>query len=191
MKTIKNLSILSLTILFIGCGNSDVAKPKNIKKLCNYTQESNVVIIEAINKARSVQRDCNDGEGLVGPSQPLVWNENLYKAAAEHSRDLANTDTFSHTGSGTKYDTTGKTLHRGSHFNERIAANGYKNYSSIGENLAAGQTSIAEAIDDWIASPKHCANLMSPAFAEVGVAIALNKKSKFGIYWTQNLGDTY
>jgi len=32
---------------------------------------------------------------------------------------------------------------------------------------------------------------MSPAFAEVGVAIALNKKSKFGIYWTQNLGDKY
>jgi len=191
MKTIKNLIILSLTFFFIGCGNSDVAKPANIEKLSNYVQENNSVIIEAINKARSVQRDCNDGEGLVGPSQPLVWNENLYKAAAEHSKDLANTDTFSHTGSGTQYDITGKALNRGSHFNERIDANGYENHSSIGENIAAGQTSIDDVITDWIASPKHCANLMSPAFAEVGVAIVVNKESKFGIYWTQNLGDKY
>jgi uncharacterized protein YkwD len=191
MKIIKNLLILSLTSFFIGCGTSPVAQPKNIDKLKVYTPESNQVILGAINKVRAVQRDCKDGEGLVGPSNPLVWNEALYASAYEHSQDLAYTNTFSHVGSGTKYDKTGKTLNRESYFDERIAYNGYLDYSSVGENIAAGQDDIKEVLTAWLESPAHCANLMSPVFAEVGVAIVINKESKYGIYWTQNLGDRY
>ena len=190
MKTIKNLLLISITFLFIGCGSSPVTT-ENIEKLNNYTPASSYLILEAINNARSIQRDCNDGEGLVGPSTPLLWSDKLYESAYEHSSDLAYSNTFSHIGSGTKYDKTGKLLNRESYFDERIAHNGYENYSSVGENIAAGQYDIKEVIDAWLASPDHCANLMSPAFAEVAVAIVVNKESKYGIYWTQNLGDRY
>jgi len=191
MKTIKNLLLLSITSFFIGCGTSPVATSENIEKLNVYTPESNQVILEAINKARAVQRDCNDGEGLVGPSDPLVWNEALYHSAYEHSQDLAYSNTFSHVGSGSKYDKTGKVLNRGSYFDERIAHNGYLDYSSVGENIAAGQDDLEEVITAWLESPAHCANMMSPAFAEVGVAVVVKKESEYGIYWTQNFGDRY
>lgn len=37
----------------------------------------------------------------------------------------------------------------------------------------------------WIKSPEHCANLMNPAFTEMGVAFAIDRKSELGVYWTQ------
>ena len=191
MKTIKTLIMVATVSLFIGCGNSSVKTTANTEKLTNHSIESQEVILEAINKARAVQRDCQDGKGLVGPSEPLIWNIELYNAAYEHSQDLAYSDTFSHTGSGTQYDKTAEELGRGSFFDERIARNGYEDYSSIGENIAVGQKNIGEVVDAWLASPEHCANVMNPAFAEVGVAIVLNKNSKYGIYWTQNFGDKY
>jgi len=188
MRKIQNLLIILITSFFIGCGTSPVAK---IEKLNVYIPESNQIILEVINKARAIERDCYDGEGLVGPSDPLVWNEELFNAAYEHSQDLAYSDTFSHIGSGTKYDKTGNNLKKRSHFDERIASNQYLNYSSVGENIAAGQNSLDELMSAWLKSPAHCANIMSPVFAEVGVAVVVKEETKYGIYWTQNFGDRY
>lgn len=187
----KSLLIILFTFFLIGCGTSPVSKIENIEKVTSHTLESKQVILDALNKIRATQRDCYDGEGVVGPTVPLVWNEHLYRAAEEHSQDLAYSNTFSHVGSGTEYDKTGKILNRGSYFDERIAQNGYLNYSSVGENIAAGQDDLKEVLNAWLESPAHCANIMSPAFAEVGVAIAVNSKSEYGIYWTQSFGDRY
>ena len=57
---------------------------------------------------------------------------------------------------------------------------GYRTYA-IGENIAQGQTSIAEVMNGWLHSEGHCRNLMNPAFKEVGVAEIDN-------YWVQDFG---
>ena len=187
----KTYSLILIISLFSGCGGTSgnsttvLGETKDYPKISLNQQE----LLNAINEARSVQRDCypNDPQrGVVGPVPDLYWNAELYASALEHSTDLAYSDTFSHYGSGTEYDITGNGSP--SAFNERILANGYGNYYSIGENIAGGQQSIEEVMKAWLASPGHCANIMSDKYTEVGVAIVTKEDSTYGIYWTQNFG---
>jgi len=188
--TIKLLSILLLSNLFISCGSTDskVAISGVEHRQINISVEQQE-LVNAINKARSVQRDCypaDDSRGIVGPSPKLYWNDDLYASALEHSTDLAQSNTFSHYGSGTSSDITGDG--KPSIFYERIVANGYSNYYSVGENIAGGQETLEEVMNAWLASPGHCENIMNPNYTEVGVAIVTNSDSTYGIYWTQNFG---
>ena len=192
MLNIKTLSLI-ISIFFIGCGEQ---APTSTVTTVSPTSKSSVEVLKlskediltAINSARDEVRDCNDGLGLVGPAQPLTWNDNLYASAYEHSSDLAESNTFAHEGSGTVYDVTGSNSGAASLFNERIEANGYGEFRAVGENIAGGQESIEEAVQAWLDSPAHCTNIMSDAFSEVGVAVVVNPDSEYGIYWTQNFG---
>jgi len=142
-------------------------------------------LLDAINKERSKPRTCGDRGTF--PSVPaLTWNPELYAAALEHVTDLAYSNTFSHDGSGTKYDITGNGTP--SKFYERIVANGYADYFSVGENIAGGQRDIDEVMKAWMASPGHCANIMKSTYTEVGVAIIIKSDSTYQIYWGQNFG---
>ena len=182
-----NLLIISMVFLFVGCGGDSSISTSN-KSLDNFEKPFQVEILEAINRARSEVRDCHDGLGLVGPSQPLSLNDELYASAYEHSNDLAQSNTFSHKGSGTEYDITGYNRGRESIFYERIESHGYVNYQIVGENIAGGQQSIDEVMKAWLNSPDHCTNIMNPRYKEVGIAIVTNENSEYGIYWTQNFG---
>jgi uncharacterized protein YkwD len=61
-------------------------------------------------------------------------------------------------------------------------------WRSIGENIAAGQMTADAAVQGWIKSPGHCANIMSPAYSEMGAAFVVNRQSSAGIYWAQVFG---
>lgn len=37
-------------------------------------------------------------------------------------------------------------------------------------------------------TPPHCANLTNAALSEMGIAFAVNPKSKMGVYWAQAFG---
>jgi uncharacterized protein YkwD len=183
------ISALILSLFFVGCGGGATTKAITPNSdLTEFTKPEQQEILTAINKARSVARDCNDGLGLVGPSKPLTWNSELYASAYEHSSDLAESNTFDHVGSGTHSDITGSNNGNASMFYERIEASGYTNYVALGENIAGGQSNIDEVMKAWLKSPDHCTNIMSDKFTEVGVAIVLNPDSDYGIYWTQNFG---
>jgi len=52
------------------------------------------VIIKLVNEAR--KKGCKCGDTFYYPSQPLVWNEQLEKAAFEHSNDMYQRNYFSH-----------------------------------------------------------------------------------------------
>jgi uncharacterized protein YkwD len=191
MKNLTKLALISslTSIMFVGCGDQGPTTSDTTEESLNSVlKTTNSTILDAINNARSVARDCNDGRGVVGPSAPLSWNNELYSSAYEHSSDLAESDTFNHDGSGTSSDVTGSNLNRASLFNERIKANGYSAYSIIGENIAGGQESIDDAVTAWLASPAHCTNIMESEFKEMGVAVVVNPDSTYGIYWTQNFG---
>lgn len=154
--------------------------------------------LSAINNARSASQDCgtnqNTGEvyGVMPAVESLVWNDMLYKSSYEHSLDLAESDTFSHTGSGTSSDWTAvaQDLAEGSSVQNRIENNGYLNWITIGENISGGtdQDLAQEAVNAWLASPSHCVNLMNPVYKDVGMGHVIVFESSLTHYWTQNFG---
>jgi uncharacterized protein YkwD len=59
----------------------------------------------------------------------------------------------------------------GTPFYKIIEAAGVKNYSTLGENLAIGQTDADSVNTDWINSPAHRDNILNPKFSQVGIAV--------------------
>jgi uncharacterized protein YkwD len=119
------------------------------------------------------QQGCNCGNKYMPPAPPLSWNDKLEDAAEGHAKDMARKKYFNHNSKD------------GRNMSDRVIAAGYnyKGYKSfaIGENIAAGQQSIAEVMDGWFKSEDHCRNLMNPGFKEVGIAQYKN-------YWVQDFG---
>ncbi len=166
----------------------------------NNTSEENTTVTETqiqtlyldqINDARAEGRECGE-YGYFPAVDPIVWSDQLYRASLEHSKDMAISNTFSHTGSGTDSDETAEVLHSGtgSSVSERIEHNGYTNWRRYGENIAAGTSmdESIEAIEGWLESPGHCKNIMKAEFKEVGMAVYYNETSHYKYYWTQDFG---
>jgi uncharacterized protein YkwD len=130
-------------------------------------------VLALVNKARATARSC--GDKAFTPARALRYNAVLARAALAHSADMARFNYFSHDGRD------------GSNPAQRVERAGYR-YRATGENIAAGMTSPAEAVADWIKSPPHCANLMNPVFTEMGVAYAVDQASDMGVYWAQEFG---
>jgi uncharacterized protein YkwD len=105
----------------------------------------------------------------------VAWDGQLQNAATAHSTDMAAHNFFSHTGSD------------GSTLRQRVPAAGY-DYRKAGENIAAGQMSVAQVVADWMASPSHCVNMMQPEFRDLGVSCKTSAASDYKIYWTLELG---
>ena len=80
----------------------------------------------------------------------VVPNPRLIAAAQAHARDMASQGYFSHRGKN------------GSMVRNRVRAQGYDG-CFWAENLAMGQTSEAQVLRDWAASPGHNRNLLSRA----------------------------
>jgi len=192
MLLLKKITPLIISLFFVACGNISDNSTTNIKHntkvFTKVEQTTPYEILTAVNQARSIPRDCHDGQGILPAAEALTWSSELYASAYEHSVDLATSNTFSHYGSGTSSDITASNSNKPSYFIDRIEANGYVNYTTIGENVAGGHESINEAIQGWLRSPKHCSNLMNAQFTEIGVAVATNSDADYGIYWTQSFG---
>jgi len=216
MKKLLTFAIISF--LFVNCGEgakvrllsaSSGTAQSNISSssrtnntyipttgIYNESDSQEIKFLKVINYARSMPRECRNTNGMYNePSRgffkaaaPLEFNQDLYAAALEHSIDLAKSSTFSHYGSGTASDVTGSNLGHKSSFSERIKANGYVNYSTIAENIGAGQKTIEEVVHAWLESPGHCANLMNPKLKEVGVAKYVEPNSQYKVYWTSDFG---
>jgi uncharacterized protein YkwD len=70
----------------------------------------------------------------------------------------------------------------------RMAAFNYKNASSSGENIAAGNSSAQSTFTQWKNSPGHNANMLGSSYQVIGVGRANNAKSPYGWYWTTDFG---
>lgn len=130
-------------------------------------------LMERINRERAAGATC--GTTRYAAAGAMSWEARLTQAADGHSRDMAVRNYFSHTSAD------GRTL------SDRINATGYP-WQTIGENIAAGYPSVQRVMDGWMASPGHCANLMNPAFTQVGVACVAATGATYSNYWTMNLG---
>jgi uncharacterized protein YkwD len=131
-------------------------------------------VLDLVNEARASARNC--GNRNFNAARPLRWNERLAEATRLHAEDMARNDYFSHRGRD------------GSNPAQRVERAGYR-YRSTGENIAAGgRMKPEDAVAGWINSPGHCANLMNPAFTEMGAAYAVDSASEMGVYWAQAFG---
>ncbi|MGF1717026.1 CAP domain-containing protein [Photobacterium chitinilyticum] len=127
-------------------------------------------MLAAVNAARAQARDCG---GQMMPAVPaLTWDYSLEQAAFVHSSNMANYNFFSHTGLN------------GDQPSDRVSDQGYS-WSSVGENIAAGQKDLATVMDSWLNSPGHCKNIMGANFTQMGAASVTNSSAQYSIYWTQ------
>jgi uncharacterized protein YkwD len=130
-------------------------------------------VLQLVNAARKQSRQCGDRPYRAVGTVRL--NALLSAAAQAHAADMAAHSHFAHEGRD------------GSSPADRATRAGYR-WRSIGENIASGMTTPEAAVEGWLKSPPHCANLMAPQFTEMGVAFAVDRTSKAGIYWGQLFG---
>lgn len=122
------------------------------------------VMLQLVNNIRKT--GCKCGTTDMPPVNPLTWNNQLAKAAFDHSTDMNSNNYFSHTGLD------------GSSPGDRITATGYS-WSAYGENIAYNYPDEASVMTGWLQSEGHCKNIMSASFTDMGAGRA-------GAYWTQD-----
>lgn len=158
---------------------SGVAAPKN----GGPTPEDE--IMELVNQARWDN----------GQLPPLKRNNLLDSSSETHSSNMATRNFFAHC----DLDTADSPY-------DRILDAGYF-YTWAGENLHAGSSTAAGAMDGWMNSPGHRANILRPEFRELGIGYYPDPGDAHNVrydadgncvsdqiigplyhYWTQNFG---
>lgn len=132
-----------------------------------------ITTIDADVLARQVLTLVNIERATLG-MDPLTVDDRLTKAAGDFACTLAGDGFFDHinplTGEGP---------------GDRAAAVGY-DFFAVGENLAAGQPTAAEAVEGWLDSPRHRENMLSPEWKETGISV--RRGGPYNVYWVQLFG---
>ncbi|MCC6751917.1 MAG: CAP domain-containing protein [Deltaproteobacteria bacterium] len=123
-------------------------------------------LVERVNRERALQ-------GL----PPLARNARLDEAARYHTADMAADVYFNHD----TYDRIGGALTRVCGFGDRVTSF-YPSWGWLGENLALGQATPADAIAAWMGSAGHRGNILHANYWEIGVGYSA------GNYWAQDFG---
>lgn len=119
--------------------------------------------------------DLTNSERQKAGLVPLTLNPQLEDAAESYSELLASSGCFGHT-CGPVPD-----------FVERDGQAGYTAWTNVGENIAAGYSNPEDVVAGWMDSPGHRANILSPAYTEMGVGVT-NGDGKYGTYWAEEFG---
>lgn len=110
--------------------------------------------------------------------RPVQLNAALTQAAQRHSTSMAYQDFFNHTGPD-------------GDFVSRIRDAGYR-FSAASENIAAGQSTAEVAVQGWMNSPGHRANILNPNFVDTGIGYEYLANDPGRVtykhYWTQTFG---
>jgi uncharacterized protein YkwD len=180
-KAARHLSFVAAVVLGACGGGGDAATPAPVAipsavggPTCNIAG-FDLTLLARINAMRAAGADCHS-EGLKPPVPALTWNALLARAADAHARDMVAKNFFSHTGSDR------------STLANRVSLAGYP-WSALGENIAAGYSTIDNALVGLMASDGHCANIMEAGFAEVGaVCVTGTPANVYSDYWTIDFG---
>jgi uncharacterized protein YkwD len=106
---------------------------------------------------------------------PLSLSAELNTAAQEYSVVLASGSCFAHT-CGPVPDMA-----------DRLGQAGYTEWTAIAENIAAGYPTPEAVVQGWMSSAGHRENLLSPAYHEIGIGVAVGG-GRYGVFWTQDFG---
>lgn len=122
-------------------------------------------LIERVNRERKTRR-----------LPPMRENALLDRAAEAHAQDMIRRSFYGHE------SPEGRTAL------DRVQRAGY-NARAVGENIAEGQSTSAEVMDEWMASPVHRAHILSLEMLEIGCAVAFGKNARgYEIVWVQDFG---
>ncbi|MGW8365279.1 CAP domain-containing protein [Streptomyces wedmorensis] len=103
---------------------------------------------------------------------PLRSENRLRTAAQGHADDMAARGYYEHH------------TPEGRDAGDRITGAGYV-WSTWGENIHRGPRTPAHAMEDWMNSPGHRANILNCAFRDIGVGVTLTSN---GPWWVQDFG---
>ncbi|MEG3439854.1 CAP domain-containing protein [Pannus brasiliensis CCIBt3594] len=110
----------------------------------------------------------------------LTLSQELDTAADRYASDMANQDFFSHTGKD------------GSTMRSRVEKAGYTGWTTLGENIAAGQTTPEAVVNAWMNSSGHRANILNSKFTHMGLGYAYlandTGQVNYKHYWVQDFG---
>lgn len=128
-----------------------------IATLCSISARTKILsqqeILDLVNQDRA-------SHGLA----KLFLNPTLNLAALAKAQDMLSNNYFAHTSpSGATPWHWFKTM-------------GY-NYTYAGENLAEGYSDATDLEKSWMSSPRHRANILSPYYSEVGLAVVRTNDS--------------
>ncbi len=163
----KNASLLLLVFFFLliySCKKTDALAGSNPDEGSSVTYNINKAnLLSLVNNIR--KQGCTCGSTMMPPVAAVLWNDQLGKISYDHSKDMKQSNYFSHTALN------------GSTPGDRISSGGY-NWLTYGENIALGYSTEQAVMDGWLNSEGHCKNIMNAAFKELGAG-------KEGNYWTQ------
>lgn len=122
----------------------------------NNVSEFELKVVELVNQHR-----------IANGLEPLTLNVELSNVARTKSQDMKDNGYFSHTSPtyGSPFD--------------MLKQFGIS-YRTAGENIARGQRTPQAVVDGWMNSDGHRANILNPAFTQIGVGYVAE-----GNYWTQ------
>lgn len=126
--------------------------------------QNEIKVLNEINKNRSQNN-----------LKPLNINEKLNKTASFYAQNLAQNNYISHKGLD------------GQNASDRITKFGY-NWTTFGENIAAGSDNPTITVERWMQSSGHKANILNSEFCEIGIGYGYNESSNYKHYWTVNFG---
>ncbi|NMG10311.1 CAP domain-containing protein [Brasilonema sp. UFV-L1] len=112
--------------------------------------------------------ELTNQERIKAGLEPLQTNAELNYAADTYAQQMSEDGFFSHTAPD------------GSQPWDRAKEIGYE-AQTMGENIAAGQQTPEQVVQDWMNSPGHRANILKSDYKEIGVGFENN-------YWVQEFG---
>ena len=129
-------------------------------------------LLALINTVRATGVTCPAPVGAKPAVHPLTMNDPLQVAARVHTEWMATTGTFTHASPGGPLGET---------FGERIANAGYGPYGRASETIGRGQATAGGVLNDWLASPPHCEDLMARNARDIGIGRA---EAGGPVFWT-------
>ena len=152
--------VVALSVTAIKPEKAD-AVPTKTRTTC----DGETIVLDADeNRIVHLQNQARRNSGL----QPLCVDPTLTEAARGHSADMIARNYFGHGSVGA-----------------RLTSYGY-NWLTYGENIAGGYggyySTGDSAMQQWMASPGHHANIMNPNFQEVGVGKATGEYNGIANY---------
>lgn len=165
------LAVVGLAATGAGCGQNPsttvlsgtFVSPENQCGIPAEAEQYATRVVEMVNEERVSQ-------GLPAVSVNAV----LTDMAANYACELIEGDFFDHTS-----PITGSTV------GSRALQAGYY-FKKVGENLAGGQTTPEQVMNEWMASTGHRENILDSSFIEMGTAVRTGGTYKW--YWVQEFG---
>jgi uncharacterized protein YkwD len=150
------LSPLVACVLLLGCQRLPLERPITNAARAPISEESEMrSFIRLMNEYR-VQHGC----------APLQWDERIAEVAQRHSEDMARRHYFHHNSP------------EGSSPFERLRSADVS-FRRAAENIATGQFTGSQVLDDWLESPGHRRNIEECRYTHHGLGLSRT-------YWTHD-----